>query len=378
MSCDLAKPCSRCVARQVSCTYIKAFDDPSNSRGSDPLRPLNRHEEGEKSSVGFLLDLTDPKASSMINSLLREPVADPQETSLPMHKTFFMADLPGDALFQGLYPWSFTQMLSEDPQTEAHLSEVATDCDVSNIVLASRMETLISELKITHKFLSDSDPFYDDTFDEDLARTVFSARNAKSFTSSYFQLNHHSFPICHKPSFDTDTCLLHLMLALMLNGSTRLVPQDDALSAVKFFRISEAYVFRCLETAVAAHVKGKPPSKELIDTLAAALAIHGITAASAVTRARDLVNSQRIPFIVGVIRQLELASLRHPKPLQETEWSDFIHVESCLRYDAVANVDCCRASRLTAFHLGSLHGRHSHRGKNLVARTVCRSSRLQR
>ncbi|KAM0325501.1 hypothetical protein ACHAQA_007488 [Verticillium albo-atrum] len=241
--------------------------------------------------------------------------------------------MPIESAVQGMFPWSFSPMLADDFQTDMQLFNTGEESSIGiadSTYLDERMSLLISELKSTHEQLS-ADPFYDATFDEDIARTVFTAHNAKNFVTTFYRQTYPSFPYTHAPSFDFDTTSCELVLALMMNGSAVLTPQDDAVSATKLYRISELYIFRRLEQILPSAQKNCLPSRALLDVLSACLAIYGINSASNHIRGRNLVNAQRLPFLVSTVRYLGLTGLRHQKSLHETSWADFVHTELGIR-----------------------------------------------
>lgn len=237
-------------------------------------------------------------------------------------------------MLQDFFPLSFADLMADDVRLEHLQMDISDHSDDTTTALEERLNHIISELKRTHESLS-SEPLYDGTFDEAVARTVFTVHNAKVFVTALYRDTHRSFPVTHKPSFDYDTVIPELLLGLMLNGSARLAPQDDALAATNMYRIAEFYIFQRLEQTVArlgsVRVNGLPP-KQLIDTLAATLEIHGISTATKKARLDNLLNPQRPQLLVSIVRDLGLTTVRHPKPLHETAWEDFVATEACIRW----------------------------------------------
>jgi hypothetical protein len=297
------------------------------------LKPHQNSEEDERLSIPFLLELTDPSADSMLNTLLKEPEGEDDDIPTVGLGFFSFNTLPEQSFFQDFFPMSFTDLMADDSGLDNLQMDLSEHSEGTATVLEERMNYLISELKQTHESFS-SDPLYDGSFDEAVARTVFTPHNAKVFITALYRENHRSFPVTHKPSFDYETTVPELLLGLMLNGSARLAPQDDAIAATSMYRVAEFYIFRRLEQVVATQgsvrVNGLPP-KQLIDTIAATLEIYGISTATKKARIENILNLQRPQILVSIVRDLGLTTVRHQKPLHETAWEDFVATESCIR-----------------------------------------------
>ncbi|KAG7116526.1 Transcription factor 1 like protein [Verticillium longisporum] len=329
LACDLAEPCGRCVSRHSICSYNKVQRDPSNASGMDPLRirkPYTRDAQA-RLSIPFLLSMTDPKAETMIKSFFCEPMREAEigGTEFDPEREFF--------------PWNITDILMGDVEDELDLYDLfnqVPDIDHSSPALDARLAFIVAELGAVHARLSAMDASYSETFSIDSAKQVFTARNAKLFVSTFFRYTQPDFPVAHVASFSYEESSLELLLALILMGSMRAVPRDDALSTHTFFRVGEEYIFQRLREVVALEPRQKLPSKRVIEVLLAALNIHSMRALVNDKKVRRRTRTENLPVIVATIRSLGLLQMKHDNLPEDTPWDDFIRVETCIRLAAWA------------------------------------------
>lgn len=261
----------------------------------------------DKVSVSFLLSLTDPKAESMVSSLLEES---------DHHVAF---DSFTDLVFdEGFLSWPLVL-----PSIDWPIEPIDFICGMPSPTEPS-LEIIINELHALHMRLED-DKLYDGTFDVNHARCVFTTENRQAFIANYYRYTHIDFPITHQPSFDPATVSPVLLLILFLCGSMY-VPKSSLAMTRGFFRIAEEYVFRQLEELMG--IEGKPGESALLyETLQAALLIHCLqySMRDEVTRRRN--RTKRLPALVSAVRTLGLPQVTHSEP----GWRQFIQQETKLR-----------------------------------------------
>ncbi|KAK1564230.1 uncharacterized protein LY79DRAFT_530321 [Colletotrichum navitas] len=178
-----------------------------------------------------------------------------------------------------------------------------------------------------HDSLITTDPWYDSSFDLNIAKSVLSAENLSKFSASYFLVSHLDFPIIHRPDFGAERTHKLLLLAAALAGSLRFPPSDDVLAARGFLRLAEEYIFRSLGRLMP---PGSTPefTDEVQATLQAALMVHCIQLFRNDVASRRRNRTQRLPALVSAVRCLGLAQTKHASVFR---YEDFVLNESKIR-----------------------------------------------
>ncbi|KAK4039508.1 hypothetical protein C8A01DRAFT_16525 [Parachaetomium inaequale] len=334
LSCDGSPPCTRCKARQVTCTYTRAHGNDSNESSvppevaNDTESPIK--DEHTKIPISFLLGLTNPKAESMVEVFLDEPSRDIDAPSVELQPdtTNINTDphqdmTPSDGLF---FPWAFDQT---DPEPFPDLTSFPQNSSPEDIDPA--LQPLLTDLASLHTTLLATDPssYTGGTFTPALANQVFTLSNRDIFVSTYFRHTHKHLPLIHRPSFNVETSSPALVLAVYLCGACCAPPRDCVLAVRGFFHIAEEYMFRKLEGLIRDFVEAQSRSQsrgqggegsdeqevevELYETFQAAVLIQGagFLMNSPGPAARRQSWMVRTPALVEGVRRLGLTRARH-------------------------------------------------------------------
>ncbi|OLN89001.1 Activator of stress genes 2 [Colletotrichum chlorophyti] len=347
-SCDTSEPCERCVSRRLTCTY-KRLEETSpapTSNGSSTTPPSssttavgtpNENKDRTKITVAFLLGLTNPNSDNILEFLASEAAArtegdgaDPGTAAIVPHSPTNML-VDNDFAFmwfgfgQGFVP-EFTDFNTVGPLLDTTSPKPSTSpFDPGSI--QSRATAIVSELHGLHNTLIESEPWYDASFDINIATSVFSAENLCLFAATYFRASHLDFPVIHRPKFGTESTTKPLLLAVGLAGSLRSPPSDDALAARSFLTLGEEYIFRALGRLMPL---GSTPefTHDVEEALQAALMIHSVQFFRNDIKTRRRNRTLRLPTLVSAVRCLGLAQTRHAPVFQ---FEEFIRNESRIR-----------------------------------------------
>ncbi|KAJ6441614.1 fungal transcriptional regulatory protein [Purpureocillium lavendulum] len=222
-----------------------------------------------------------------------------------------------DAEFASGYEPAVSSALA-DPSIPALTSDGFDVLDLSS-------KQITRDLNALHATLSASDPSYSQSFDLELAQSVFAPHTLRTFISAFFRLSHNYVPVVHMPSFGSEGTSPLLILGVALCGAIRSAPRDDALSAKSFLRIAEEYIFRQLMAVMATDPK---PDRIVLETLQAALLIHQVHFLQNSVEARRRHRIRRLPALVSAVRRLGLLRTRHSA---NSSSAQFLADEACIR-----------------------------------------------
>lgn len=346
-SCDGADPCGRCQSRRVACSYLRRDDGAPASTDHSPANPNDADPAGPKRiPIDFLLGLTNPAAFSVSESIsARVGDDDSPELAVPLglglgYGIPTSEDDAGMSWESFGAPGLFTPEFS--PESVDNDSQLDTHRCVStgSSTLAARMHDLVQQLSKTHERMVFNGTANESSFALELAQSVFTVDNLVYFMGVYFRRVHPSQPVIHRPTFDCETALLPLIIALFSFGALFSAPIDHALSARSFFDVAEEFIFshptfrRLANEPVSSH---SGLGKEDIEILQAALVIvvaqNGMNNRS--TRRR--IRIERHPRLNAVLRILGIFAARHEPPNMAdsavVRWEKFVRDESCVRYN---------------------------------------------
>lgn len=340
-ACDTKHPCSRCSSSEVLCSYDRL---DSSGAVSEPasviiqgLDSQSRNAEA-KMALQFLLNMTDPNANSMVDSLQvldnhnpdrTDPTPEPAPQPPTDHDLYPPSIFP-DNLNLSLFlddrfcPWLLSHPsddLCPDQWTDPTSTTPPTPPDEP--ILAE----IITSLHALHTTLATSDASYNEPFSLPLAHRVFTPANRALFVNRYFRSTHREFPLTHRPSFDLATVSPGLLLAFFLCGSVHSasggVPETRG-----FLRVAEEWVFRRLGEVMAPG--GAVQGNAVEEALQAALLVHCTQFALQGVETRERNRMVRLPALVGAVRRLGLLRVRHGEG--EEGWEGFVRREIRLRF----------------------------------------------
>lgn len=195
-------------------------------------------------------------------------------------------------------------------------------------VLETKMELAANQLSALHELLLVSSPSYSNDISTELLKSHLSARNAIVFSVVFFQQSHRYISLVHRPSFGSPETSVTLLLAVAFAGATRSPPRKEVLFIHSLARLLEEYIFQHLDQHMLGfHTAG--PSRELIETLQAAILIHLIQFMRQAGETRERLRTVRLPKLVSASRRLQLFATKH---MPSVDWLKFVETESHIRY----------------------------------------------
>ena len=343
----------------MPCTYQRL--DHANDRGT-PLRKVDsptdfrlansaRVDAGtsvseEDTRYPFFLAFTAPSPHESTRTIVADGTGKAVEQEEVFHRRFGVSS-EGDLSYYDWFFWDKEDWVLDLPEFDKpHLDDPTVFSSPhpwvtfkEPSVLEIRMRLVISQLAAAHSTLLVRKPGSSVTFDSRLAEDVFTAANLVIYVSAYFQRLHEFYPILHRPTFDTATAALPLLLSVFLFGSICSAPLDDALSARDFLDIAEEYIFSLLRIEHLGQPNYKVPrTVEQVETLQAALIIEIIQNGTNDTDTRRRLRLERHPWLIASMRSSGLFEVTHhssghnPSTVQ-IKWRTFVFEELCIRYD---------------------------------------------
>lgn len=332
--CDGEFPCARCCSDNRQCFYHLA--DPPEVIRENTKASTCRISNSAHVSMSFLKSFTDLSIAGPRASFISEALeSDLQRTSatkpaLPElncstdNEEFSVPHLESShVLFHGL------------PDVYAADRDCSASQKSEDSFLQARMDSIICHLKETHTKMMTFPRCSEAYFDEELARSVFTAGNLRVFSWAYFQRLHPGQPIVHVPTFEMEKAASQLLLVIFLSGSFFSAPSDDAVSAGRFSDIAEEYIFA---HPILQPCSAPTDSQEDIQILAAALMIQlgQMHSDSAMTRYRS--RTRRHDCLIAAIKASGILAFQHKFPLRNataSDWKKFAVSESRIRYVCV-------------------------------------------
>lgn len=340
-ACDNKQPCSRCSSSDLLCSYDRldsfgAVSEPASAiiQGVDSQ---SRNAE-PKMALPFLLNMTDPNANSMVDSLqvldnhnldMTDPTPEPAAQPPADHDIYPPSIFPDNLNLSLFLDDRFSPWLLSHPSDD-HCPEQWTDTTPSTPPTPPDepiLAEIITTLHILHTTLVTDDPSYNETFSLPLAHQVFTPANRALFVGRYFRSTHREFPLTHRPSFDLATVSPGLLLAFFLCGSMHST-SGPVLETRAFLRVAEEYVFRRLGEVMA--LGKEVEGREVEEALQAALLVHCTQFALQGVETRERNRVVRLPALVGAVRRLGLLGVRHGEG--EGGWRGFVEREVKLRF----------------------------------------------
>lgn len=237
-----------------------------------------------------------------------------------------------------IFPWGFASMLDDAFRNfipDEDLDVLTLDDSPQHSVLSNdgleQFETvakvLIQDLHSLHCNLFTMDPTYGERFDLNIATSVFSATNLRTFSSTYFRLSHVHFPIVHSPSFGSGQTSKVLILAVSMIGALRATPTQDAIAARDFIRLTEEFIFRELAKTMLG-LAPVIPTTSVLETMQAAVIIAYTMMINNNVMTRRRCRTHRLPTLVAAARYFGVSKL---KRYHGIDWTQFIYDETCIR-----------------------------------------------
>ncbi|KAH6628969.1 hypothetical protein C7974DRAFT_393562 [Boeremia exigua] len=378
LSCDTMVPCMRCRSVGIECTYERlglpsssatsrigvnhsSYRNASNTQGSTG-GDYGRH------SIDFLLNFTSPLgyrpsaaiAAEATNVITVEHSAESWNSQFRTNDHYSVQSPPSrdsddfPTVFLGFPPL----MPGEEEGRDGSMP-VIKDCSLSDLeeafALEGRINELICQLSAHQDSMLEHGSIAEARFDVQLARFVFDKANVRQFIWEFFHYFHDQFPVLHKPTFDSQTVSLPLLLTVVLFGSMSSNPSDISIEIRQFFNVAESYVFdRVVSKHMLQRSCGAPATNE-IELLQAGLLLLVVLNNSNDPTVRRRLRLQRIPCLVAAVRASGLFSYRRQHSITgeyKPNWQLFILDEVQLR---VAVWTFIADSTLAMFFNGSPH-----------------------
>lgn len=352
--CDTREPCLRCRSGGTRCTYerLSLACSSATERSDLDKHPTHRKAGDAEANVGgecglisfdFLLSFTNPSGFRPSAAIAAEAVDlqtiehkadswDPQNHSGDHHTVHGQPFCePGDSssVFFG-FPFPVPE------KEDRSVLPVVRGCLTSDLettsVLEARLNELLSQLSAKRNSMLECDSDTKASFDLQLAKDVFTVANVRLFVCDYFHYFHDQFPVLHKPTFDSQTASLALLLTVVLFGSMASYPSDVSIAIRQFFDVAEAYIFDHLISKHLLHEACNIHHE--IELLQAALLFLMVQNNSNDLTTRRRLRSQRIPTLVAAVRASGLFAYKRQHLVtgkDRPEWRLFVFDELRLR-----------------------------------------------
>ena len=332
-SCNGALPCLRCSTRKVECVYSSLCHDGSHREiASATGNGLKRTAERDERMDMSLLEWSDPCRDPMLKMLESEPQSavevQPQKAIMPglpawlegtIDPALLLLDLPADDA-----SWGPCGGLVENGDPVAKLSIAAA---------AKRIQAL----EVTFRKMLVLKPYLRTGFDTACGNRFFDISHVERVLFAGARQSSQLATFIHWPTFDPEKVSLPLLLAVVLVKTSYLHYSGDNHASILnalFLEMVEEYIFQQLREHIDQlalcpdKIKSKGPA---FDACGAAEVIIAIQCTINNPRARERIATERLPYLVNVLRKSEMIGTRHIMSLDGVSWEDFAHTEAQIR-----------------------------------------------
>lgn len=301
----------------------------SGSAASDEGSSKPDHQETpnfQRIPISFLLNFTDPSIQSPYDTQRLLTTSD--RTPGPAHRTSSGDLVEFDQLIE-TWPSIFRTFVNFDALDPPSRSpDLPYGLDESTD-LAELIDGLIRYLE-----QAPVPQFRKNMLDKVKARAFFSEANIIPFVNAFFENAYKSNPFIHKASFNINTASPHLLLAILLLGSTCISP-EDASAAEVYCDAVEYCIFEGPEfRRLLFEEKNPGPSTGNIELIQASIILIELQASRPQLEARRRVRVQRLPAMVSLVRLMNLTRVLNDTAIdnETMDATEYVHKEVLVRF----------------------------------------------
>ncbi|KAH7111805.1 hypothetical protein B0J11DRAFT_190920 [Dendryphion nanum] len=355
LSCDTNAPCTRCRSSGITCTYrrldlsasFSSLHYATNGHSKSSVIDSNTSSGREcgRMPIDFLLNFTNASGYSASTAVAADAV-DPSTAKNEVGHSNPQLYLEDNYMAYETPFWDFDDPFLNffDVSPSRFSGEYCFNHDdpspkhQETLALEARMSSIVYELSAMHNSGLRHDFGVETNFDVQLAAVVFTVANLRRFTWGFFHYFHHHIPIIHRPTFNSETVSLPLLLAIFLFGSMCSAPLDMAISTRRFFDIAEAYIFdhSIFKQVLQGSLEGRNSNDE-VEILQAALMVLIIQNNKNDVMTRRRIRLQRSPCLIAAVRISGLFGHKrqyHTNGTSVSKWQNFISDEIRVRMAA--------------------------------------------
>lgn len=345
--CDAKTPCSRCAARNLTCTYRHLCTNPTH-QPSSPRRNETRDAPKEGClNLTALLKWTDPKIVSLSDMIVEQPEKDTVETSQQEQKTrpYERWDLPFQHLVDdtidprllllGLIDSSPDQIMAYGDNCTGSPPDMLFPLQALEGTSGRDLTKRMSQLAADLRRFAVCKPHLHHILDTALIDEFLTSTNCLALIAAYSRRQYyHQWPIVHWPTFNPEQAALPLLLAIMLTGDTYSCRRNETSGRVSptsaMQKIADKYIFSHIKTCTSMESPTTNPH-EVLELCQAAFLMNclHINMNDIVLRQRVITN--RHPLLISALRRLGLTGTIRELSGPGLEWHTFIYRETCIR-----------------------------------------------
>ncbi|RGP63278.1 hypothetical protein FLONG3_9931 [Fusarium longipes] len=331
LSCNSELPCSRCSAKQVSCNYSALCHDVL--RGA-PASTASEPPKDDRHSLSFLLQASDPSHNSLDVTVAAEPERTTEEPVWKHQESEATVWVAGtvDPKFLLL---SLSDMLLDEPLDYESAENNFNFHGIFNTptTATNNLMTQVAALSSNLQGMATNKPHLKDALDDSIQRGLFTSSHFRNAFMIVFRRRYYQKPPIHWPTFDLDKIAPHLLLAVVLTGTSyipHLNHSSPRILTAALLELAEKYIFKELK-GLADRNMTPLTSPHMLEICQAAVLMHSLEGSTNDVETRRRIASKRIPTLVAVLRKSGMVGLKHEPHQQEISWDEFIHRETCIR-----------------------------------------------
>lgn len=327
VACDGDSPCESCLLKGLDCIYGRVQHSLSAASDEGPYKPDHRETPNfQRIPISFLLNFTDPTIQSSHDSQRLLATSDRTAGLANRTSSYDLVEL--DQLIE-TWPSIFRTFINVDA-----LDAPSRSLDLPYGLNESTNLTELIDGLIRYLEQAPIPHFRKNKLDQVKARAFFSEANIITFVDGFFENAYKSNPFIHKASFNINTASPHLLLAILLLGSTCVSPEDASTAEVYCdaveYSIFEGPEFRRLLF----EEKSPGPSYGNIELIQASILLIELQASRPQLEVKRRIRVQRLPAIVSLVRLLNLTRAVNDTTIdnETMDLTEYVHKEVLVRF----------------------------------------------
>lgn len=345
--CDAKTPCSRCAARDLTCTYRHVCTNPTHQASSPQLNETRDAPKEGRLNLAALLKWTDPKIVALSDIVVEQPEKEIVETSQQEQRTGpcerwnlpiqHLVDETIDPrlLLLGLIDSSPDEMMEYGDNYSGSPPDTLFPSQALKIASCHGLTERMSQLAADLRRYTVCKPHLHHTLDIASLDEFLTSTNCLALIAAYSRRQYyHQWPIVHWPTFNPEKAALPLLLAIMLTGDTYSCRRNKTSGHVSptsaIQKIADKYIFshikKCIDMG-----NSTINLQEALELCQAAFLMNCLHINMNDIGLRQRAITNRHPLLISALRRLGFTGTIHETSGPGLEWQAFIYHETCIR-----------------------------------------------
>lgn len=344
--CDAKTPCSRCAARDLTCTYRHLCTNPTHQASGPQLNETCDGPKEGRLNLTALLKWTDPKIVALSDMVVEQPekavetLQQEQKTGPCERWNLSFQHLAAETIDPRLL---LLGLIDSSPDGIMEYGDNHSDSPPDTLFPSQALEVAsghglterMSQLAADLRRYTVRKPHLHHALDIASLDEFLTSPNCLALIAAYSRRQYyHQWPIVHWPTFNPEKAALPLLLAIMLTGDTYSCRRNETSSYVSptsvIHKIADKYIFSHIKKCIDMENPTINP-QEALELCQAAFLMNCLHINMNDIRLRQRAITNRHPLLISALRTLGFTGTIHELSPPGLEWHAFIYHETCIR-----------------------------------------------